>query len=591
MQEELLTLNQTLEQQVMERTHEVLNQKFALDQHAIVGVTDKSGRIIYVNDKFCDISGYGKEELLGQDHRILNSGYHPHDYFKEMWLTIGHGRVWHGEIRNRRKDGNCYWVDTTVVPFMDARGKPYQYVSIRTDITDRKEALEEQRARTARLKRQQDVLTALTHEGLFDSRNLFGSFRTIMETAAHAVEAERVGTWLFNTDAAELHCEALISPGAVVQVINEVIKRDDYPGFFKAIEHELIIAADDVHEHPHARKLAKGHLDFRGVNSLLCVPIRVNGNVKGAVCFEHVGSIRQWHADEQQFGIVVADMMALTMEKAGRREAEARLAETAQQLKMANRQLDNALVEAQAAVHAKSEFLATMSHEVRTPMNGIMGMLELLRDSDLSEQDLKYANIAYSSAEMLLDLLNDVLDFSKIEAGQLQLELIDFNPIQLVEDVVNLMRPLAIAKQISLTTLITGIMPTQICGDPLRFRQVLANLISNAIKFTSEGGVTIRNELVRYKNGTAAMRFEIQDTGIGLAVADQERIFEAFAQADGSITRRYGGSGLGLTICKQLVMFMGGDIGVSSIAGTGSQFWFTVPVTNKRCAGLNEDEP
>ena len=587
MREELLALNDTLEQQVKERTHEVMNQKFALDQHAIVGVTDKAGRIIYVNDKFCEISGYDREELLGLDHRVLNSGYHVHDYFKKMWHTIGHGGVWHGEIKNRRKDGNYYWVDTTIVPFMDAEGRPYQYVSIRTDITDRKEALEEQSARSARLKRQQNALTALAHEGLFDSRNLFGSFRTIMETAAHATEAERVGTWLFSPDAAELHCEALISPGAVVHVINEVIKRDDYQDFFNAIEHELIISADDVHAHPHACKLAEEHLDFRGVNSLLCIPIRVNGKVKGAVCFEHVGSLRRWHADEQQFGIVVADMMALVMEKVRRREAEARLAEAAQQLKMANRQLDNALVEAQAAVHAKSEFLATMSHEVRTPMNGIMGMLDLLRDSDLDEQDRKYANIAYSSAEMLLDLLNDVLDFSKIEAGRLQLELIDFNPSHVVEDVVNLMRSLAAAKQLSFTAVMSEKMPAQICGDPLRFRQVLANLISNAIKFTGDGSVTIRGDLVRGKNGLAAIRFEVQDTGIGLAVEDRERIFEAFAQADGSITRRYGGSGLGLTICKQLVCVMGGEIGVSSIAGKGSLFWFTVPVAGQESTEAN----
>ena len=587
MQEELRILNETLEQQVKERTLEVLNQKFALDQHSIVGVTDKAGRIIYANDKFCEISGYGREELLGQDHRILNSGHHPHDYFKGMWQTIGHGKVWHGEIMNRRKSGGCYWVDTTVVPFMDNAGKAYQYVSIRTDITDRKRALEDQSARSARLKRQQDALTILTHDGVFDARNLFVSLRAIMETTAHAVEADRVGAWLFSPDAAELHCEALISPGEAIQLNNAVIERANCQAFFGAIENELIIAADDARVDLCTRELADGYLDLHGICSMLCVPIRSNGKVKGTVCIEHTGSLRHWHVDEQQFGIVAADMVALILEQAGRREAEARLAETAQQLRAANRELDDALLEAQSAARAKSEFLATMSHEVRTPMNGIMGMLELLRDSELDEQDRRYVDIAFGSAKLLLDMLNNVLDFSKIEAGRLQLDLVDFNPSQVVEDIINLMRPLAIAKQLSLIAVIAGEMPARICGDPLRFRQVLTNLVGNAIKFTNKGGVAVRSDVVHGGNGAAAIRFEVHDTGIGIAAEDQARIFDAFAQVDGSITRRYGGSGLGLTICKQLTRFMGGEIGVSSIVGKGSLFWFTVPVAGKQSTEMH----
>ena len=581
MQEELRALNENLDQQVKERTREVLNQKFALDQHAIVGITDRAGRIIYVNEKFCEISGYGREELLGQDHRILNSEYHPKDFFKDIWQTIGYGKVWHGEIRNRRKDGRFYWVDTTIVPFMDDGGKPYQYVSIRADITERKQILEEQSARSERMKRQQDALTILTQQGIYDGINLFGSLRIIMEATARAVVAERIGAWLLSPDADELHCEALISPGELVQISDEIINREDCPEFFSAVENELIIAADDVRTHPWTRELVNTHLDARGVCSLLCVPIRANGKVKGAVCIEHAGSLRNWHADEQQFGIVVADMMALTMEQAGRRAAEARLVETAQQLRLANKQLDNTLIKAQAAAHAKSEFLATMSHEVRTPMNGIMGMLELLRDSELDEQDQGYVNIAYRSATMLLELLNNVLDFSKFEAGSLKLELMDFDPGQVIEDVVNLMRSLAMAKSLGVFIAMDTKMPVKIQGDPLRLRQVLANLISNAIKFTSKGCVTIRSKPLGRRDGAEMLLIEIEDTGIGITAEDQGHIFEAFAQADSSMTRSYGGSGLGLTICKQLVHTMGGEIGVKSVAGEGSIFWFTVPYIGK----------
>jgi len=313
----------------------------------------------------------------------------------------------------------------------------------------------------------------------------------------------------------------------------------------------------------------------------LCVPIRTNGKVEGAMCIEHAGALRYWHADERQFGIVIADLMALTMEQAGRRAAEARLVESSQQLRLANKQLDNTLIQAQAAAHAKSEFLATMSHEVRTPMNGIMGMLELLRESDLDGRDQGYVNIAYRSATMLLDLLNNVLDFSKFEAGSLKLEWMDFDPSQVIEDVVNLMRSLAMAKTLDLTIAASSKMPVKIQGDPLRFRQVLANLISNAIKFTSEGGVTVRGESLGRDDGVEMLLIEIEDTGIGIAAEDQGHIFEAFSQADSSVTRSFGGSGLGLTICTQLVRTMGGEIGVKSVVGTGSIFWFTVPLKGK----------
>ena len=182
---------------------------------------------------------------------------------------------------------------------------------------------------------------------------------------------------------------------------------------------------------------------------------------------------------------------------------------------------------------------------------------------------------------MLLDLLNNVLDFSKFEAGSLKLELIDFDPGQVIEDVVNLMRSLAMAKTLDLTFAAGSEMPVKIQGDPLRFRQILANLISNAIKFTNDGSVTIRGESLGRDDGAEMLLIEIEDTGIGIAVEDQGHIFEAFSQADSSVTRSYGGSGLGLTICNQLVRTMGGEIGVKSVVGKGSIFWFTVPLMGK----------
>ncbi len=403
---EIARTNENLQQEIAERKQaqealqntlaELKSQKFALDEHSIVGITDHAGRITYANDKFCEITQYSREESLGQDHRILNSSYHPHAFFKDMWRTIGHGQVWQGEVKNRKKDGSFYWVDTTIVPFMDQRGKPYQYVSIRTDITERK-------------------------------------------------------------------------------------------------------------------------------------------------------------------------------------EAEQKLERFAWDLQATNTELDAALVKAQDAARIKSEFLATMSHEIRTPMNGVIGMLGLLQETDMDTEQRECVDTAYRSANALLSILNDILDFSKIESGRVALEAVDFDARELCDDVVRLFSSQAHAKRIELEYEVTPRVPGALRGDPTRLGQILTNLVSNAIKFTQTGTVSIKVDLdpASPTNAEYLVRFEVSDTGIGIATDQQAFIFNPFTQADSSTTRKYGGTGLGLAICAQLALQMGGDIGVHSRPGSGSTFWFT----------------
>jgi PAS domain S-box-containing protein len=618
-------------------------QQRALDEHAIVSVADSRGRIIYANNKFSEISQYTIEELTGRDHRLLNSGYHPKAFFTNMWETIMAGQVWHGEVKNRRKDGTFYWIESTIVPFMDAEGKPERYISVRTDITVRKEMEEqlvEQRAFYERI-------SETMGEGLY-VQDAAGHCTYLNSEAEHLLgwtREEFIGRQVHNT----IHTytaegEALSAEDCPIMLAvkkngdwngdDQVFVRRDGTTFpveatSRAITRNgendgSVVAFSDISERKKNEliiRLAQERLnlalegsglalwDWDVAHDRIYMSDRWSLMMGGEQLDVELSSAQLYdmvHPDERQgieyklvtvlkgqeefysveFRVRHQDGRWVWMHTHGKvveRDAAGRVTRMTgtnadvTERREAEETLRLAKDAAEAASRAKGDFLANMSHEIRTPMNGIIGMTELALDTELNHEQREYLSMVQSSADALLTILNDILDFSKIESGKLDIEYIEFSLEQMLRETMKSLAVRAHQKQLELLLHVASDAPDRLLGDPGRLRQVIVNLVGNAIKFTATGEIEV--EVLCLEGtvpGCVRLQFSVRDTGIGIPADKFKTIFESFSQADTSTTRRYGGTGLGLTISAQLVQLMGGQIALESEVGLGSNFHFTL---------------
>ena len=508
---------------------------------ASVVITDPEGNITYVNTKFTEVTGYNHEQAIGQNPRVLKSGQTSPEAYQHLWKTITSGKTWKGEFLNKKKNGELYWENASISPLLDEQGKIINFIAVKEDITKRKQAETE-------IRRQISMINSL-----LDSIPDIIFFKDVngVYMGCNPPFSEFVGR----------------SRDKIIGWTDYDLFDKDIADSFREYDRQMLERCEPKHNeewitYPDGRKKLLDTLKtpYWGADGTLIGILGISRDITAR---------KQAEEDLQQMNMALAEQTFLAKELAA---------------------------QAQMANAAKTDFLANMSHDIRTPMNAIIGMADLLWDSPLTTEQRRYVEIFRSAGENLLTLINDILDLSKIEAGQITLQSIPFSLHDLLNSIADIMTFKAAEKKLDFFFTMAPDVDREFVGDPNRLRQILMNLAGNALKFTEAGRIQIFVEKAQENRISDAalssdadvvrLLFSVKDTGIGIPEEKLETIFDKFIQVDSSLSRNFGGTGLGLAICRQLVTLMEGKIWIESVEWSGSTVYFTVNLKKSRSVAL-----